>query len=342
MAGEKSSAAATLKRSRDKANRLAQKGGRKRLKKTLEQAQFDLNKRITQAAGLSGAGKEPFSLTRMRTTLIQIEAVIVDLNKGMKGVVVDQAGKAAQMAASEQLEYMAKAERRFKGINASLPLDKVALTDKAVSRTNASVLRRISGDPANPARPGVLARYGTNVMGKFEEQMRIGMLTNKSWAEMRADMIGQSPFLQQAPASWAERLLRTETMAAQNRSGWETTRQAQEELGDMVKILSATFDDRTGWDSYLVHGQIRKPDEAFEGPFGTYQHPPNRPNDREVVVPHRVSWPLPASLDPRSESEAEIAYFSRIKNPGARGGVPPSFGRSWEMSTVDRELFGKA
>jgi hypothetical protein len=122
------------------------------------------------------------------------------------------------------------------------------------------------------------------------------------------------------------------TMGAYNRAGWESIRSADDDLGDMVKILCASFDDRTGWDSYQVHGQIRLPDEAFEWAGGIFQHPPNRPNDREVVVPHRKSWAIPPELAWRGDGEV-MAAWRRDRRKGAPPGRP-------EMTTVPLSEFG--
>jgi len=119
-----------------------------------------------------------------------------------------------------------------------------------------------------------------------------------------------------------------------NRAGWESIREADEQLGDMLKILSATFDDRTGADSYAVHGQIRRPEESFQSWFGLYQHPPNRPNDREVVVPHRMSWPIPPYLAWRSDAQV----LARWHYDGRKGSPPPRP----LMTTVPLEKIGIA
>lgn len=123
------------------------------------------------------------------------------------------------------------------------------------------------------------------------------------------------------------------TMGAYNRAGWETIRAADDELGDMCKILSAVFDDRTGWDSYQAHGQIRLPDEAFAWAGGLYQAPPNRPNDREVVVPHRISWPIPDDLAWRGDGEVAAAW-KRDRRKGSPPGRPL-------MTTIPLARFGK-
>ncbi len=125
------------------------------------------------------------------------------------------------------------------------------------------------------------------------------------------------------------------TAAAYNRSGWEGAREAHDQLGDVCKILSATFDDRTGWDSYQVHGQIRRIDEPFVSAFGRYMHPPNRPNDREVVVPHRLSWSIPKYLVWKTDADV----LERWRYEGRKGPPPP---RPQPMTTIPLQRFGRA
>jgi len=122
-------------------------------------------------------------------------------------------------------------------------------------------------------------------------------------------------------------------MGAYNRAGWEAIREADAQLGDMVKIVSETFDSRTGADSFAVHGQIRRPEEAFEWWDGLYHHPPNRPNDRATVVPHRVSWPIPPALAWRSQGEITARWHME-----GRRGSPPDRPK---MTTIPLGQFGQ-
>jgi len=128
------------------------------------------------------------------------------------------------------------------------------------------------------------------------------------------------------------------TMGVYNRASLDASRELDDQLGDVVKILCATFDGRTAWDSYLVHGQIRRVDEPFEcpeynGSVHRYMHPPNRPNDREVVVTHRVAWPIPPELRPRPRSEAA----SRWADAGYSRAMPATP----RQTTVPLERFGR-
>jgi hypothetical protein len=320
-----------LKKNRDRAAELARKAGAGPTRKLLEKAAADLAKRIKAASALRGGGEEPFTLAQMRATLKQVEEVLRPLAGGLRGMIASEARVAAEAAASGSLDYLRSAEARYSGVNQPLALREAGMLDESVVGADASVLRRLSGD--GEKGPGIMARYGTNVVADFEEALRLRFVARKPWAEVRDELVTKSPFLQGKPAFWAERIVRTEVMGANNRASWEVMRRADQELGDVVKILSCTFDDRTGADSIAIHGQIRRPEEPFDSWFGSFAHPPDRPNDRAVVVPHRISWPLPAVLEPRPMSDV----LARWRLEGRKGSPPPRP----PDTTVDRALFGR-
>lgn len=318
----------------------AQDVGVKRTRRLLEAAAEDLEKRL---AAMRPGTEQTFTAERARATLAQVRQVLLDLKPGMKKLLVDGAESASDRATQDTIDYLTAADEEFRGIGVQpLALDEALMFESAARGSNASILRRIasSGTSAPGAeaaehvgKMGVLDRYGLGVIGHFEEVFRVGVVARKSFQEMQDAITAKSPFLQGAPASWAERIVRTELMGAYGRASWESAREADEQLGDMVKILSATFDDRTAADSYAVHGQIRRVEEAFATWYGLMQHPPARPNDREIVVPHRVSWPIPKYLAWRSDGEIK----ARWKAEGRKGSPP---GRPL-MTTVDLSLFGK-
>lgn len=328
-----------LAKNRRDALSIAEKVGNERVREQLRQAELDLMMRLQSRI----PGDQTFTAEQLRTTLLQVRHVLQQLTPGLRTAVVDTGLEAADSAAGGVLEYLQRADKQYRGIGVQpLAIDEAAMLDSARSGARASLLRRLasSGETVvgadevpHMAKLGILDRYGMNVIGHFENEMRVGLLARKPWDEMKAALISKSSFLQQAPASWAERIVRTEVMGAYNRAGWEANREADEQLGDMVKILSATFDNRTAADSYAVHGQIRRPDEAFDTWFGAMQHPPSRPNDREVVVPHRVSWPIPKYLVPRGRGEV----VARWRKEGRKGAPPPTP----EDTTVPRGQFGQ-
>lgn len=324
-----------LAKNRSESLAFVQAAGARRTRELLEATQADLQQRLAKAEGLRGPGRDSFTAVQVRATLKQVRAVLAELKGGLKDAIVDHGQRAAEMGAEHTAEYLVAADRAFRGVGQQpLALKQARMLEAGREGAKASILARLAADPEHPGHPGVLERYGVETIGYFERELQRGILGKKSWAQMRADITAKSPFLQQAPAHWAQRIVRTECMNAMNRSQWEATREAHEQLGDMVKILSATFDDRTAADSYAVHGQIRRPEEAFETWYGLMQHPPARPNDREIVVPHRVSWAIPPYLAWRDEGEVAARWVA----DGNKRKMPPRP----QMTTVPIGEFGKA
>lgn len=326
---ERPSPAQILQANRERAQRMRKEVGTKRTEALLQSAIADLTKRLGDK---KPSADEPFTLVRMQSTLAQLRDVVRTLKLGMGKTLLDAAAIAAETEAQELLRYMEAAEKKYTGIGQPLALNEARITERAVAATESSVLQRIASNADHPGQPGVLDRYGNAVIANIEDELRLRLVTQKPWAEVREAIIGRSGFLQQAPLHWAERIVRTETMAMHGRAALETIAEAQAELPDMVKILSATFDTRTAADSYANHGQIRRPKEAFDTWFGSMMAPPNRPNDREVVVPHRIAWPIPKALEWKSDGDVRARWASE-----GRKGAPPPRPR---MTTVDLDLFG--
>lgn len=324
-----------LKGNRDDAVKLAQSVGVEKAKLLLEQAEKDLANRLQRTEGLAGLGNASFTEDQLRLTLKTIRDGLVDLKGGMKSLIMDQGQNATEQAASNVFDYMGEAGSAFGDSGGITNIRTAMVLDNARRGVNSSILRRLAAETGPDGKPGrgILDRYGNAVIGQFEEKLQVGLLARTPWREVRNMLISSSPFLQEAPGYWAERIVRTETIGAYNRANWEVMRGVDEDLGDMCKILCATFDNRTGADSYAVHGQIRKTDEAFETWQGFVQHPPARPNDREVIVPHRIAWPIPPYLTWKNDGE----IVARWRALGNKRPVPPRP----LMTTIELEKFGK-
>lgn len=316
-----------LQRDKENAARYAERAGKTRARRLLERAQLELNQRLARAEGLKGPGPDSFTAAQMRAALAQVRAVLAPLQHGLLQSAQEIGKESAEQGAGDAVDYIQRAEQEYRGSARPIPFDTASMVDEAVRGSDASVLRRLAGDPAHPAQPGVLQRYGTGTIGLFEQAMQQRLIQGKSWDEARQDLVDASPFLQGKPAFWSERILRTESMFQHNAAGQQTLEQVHDAVGGMLKVLCATFDARTGSDSIAVHGQVRRVSEAFQSWFGPYMHPPNRPNDREVVVPHNVAWALPDSLKPRSDGDVA----ARWQLEGRTGSPPPRP----LMSTVD-------
>jgi hypothetical protein len=347
-------ARAVLAKNRADVLRISSEKGLKSTRAMLAESQRDLEKRIREAVG-RGLGDDTFTHAQLRATLEQVKQVQRDLNKKLAHQILSDGMSAAEQAATNTAEYLHEADKAFRGIGVQpLALNEARMIDAAVQGTQSSILSRLasSGEPASrvgrlgelvepvPAKEGILARYGLNTISVFEKTLQRGLIARKSFSEMRDEITVRSPFLQGAPRSWAERIVRTELAGAFNRGAFEAMREADDELGDVVKILIAIFDNRTAADSYAVHGQIRRPTEAFETWTGLVQHPPARPNDREAMVTHRIAWELPAEMHPKSPGEVAARWAAEhppSKNGHKAKAMPPIPLRS----TVPIEQFGK-
>lgn len=299
---------------------IANRAGTKQMRAVLEEAEADLIRRLARIRPGAEGG---FEETQMRATLAQIRQTLAEVTEGIRDSVMTGARRATELAVEDTAEYLRAADRQFRGVGVQpLALDEGAMLSRAVKGTNSTLLRRLGSSEEKKdrkARVGILERYGLNTVERFEDKLRMGMITRKPWDEMRSDLIAESPFLQGQPGHWAERIVRTEVMGAHGKASLESFQQVAEEFDDMCKILAATFDVKTASDSYAVHGQVRRTDEPFESWFGEYDHPPNRPNDREVVVPHRTGWAWPKYLTPKSNA----AVAARWKQEGRKGSPPP-------------------
>ena len=263
--------------------------------------------------------EDTFTMVAYRTILAQIKDVSRSLIDDMNGTLSDDAAAMAERAADDILDELEDAEESFSGLGdfAGLGIDEAMVFDRASNGANSSLLHRLEDD--DDVGPGILSRYSDNTIEDFEQTLQAGLLSGASMDDIIDDLTDNSPFLQGNPRFWAERIARTESMNAYNTAGWESMRAVEDQTDeDMLKILCATFDDRTAADSHQVHGQVRRMDEPFEvidykGNSHFYMNPPGRPNDREVTVAWNPSWgAIPDELLPLSDDEVDAAFEEEI------------------------------
>jgi hypothetical protein len=213
----------------------------------------------------------------------------------------------AKVSQGRQADLLHALDARYSGSVRPLRFDTLAwLEEQTVSQIR---LRQF---------PRSFARYGAAATAEIEDALAKLALTGQPWTQARAKVwravkgtVGEKQWM-------VDRILRTETAAIYN--GTALAAMIEEDTPDepMMKRLVSTFDSVTGRDSVAVHGQIRKVREPFQDPRGRlYQAPPNRPHDREIVIPHRASWgERPVALDePRGEVAEETASPEPLPAP---------------------------
>lgn len=225
-------------------------------------------------ARLRGMAPGRYSTTETRTVLAQIKATI-DLLGTKFGVDVGGQVKSIYTAGAQAGRDALQAQMKAWDAEGLLP-------EGLGAKANVGVASDLL-DPGLLELHEVSVRaYGSDAITKMRGELARGSLAGETlpqtWERM-AKAVDIPPWK-------AERIVRTEHSYALHR---RQLLDMPEMFGDRVdewrKELVATLDARTGADSVFVNHQTRKIDEPFEDNIGhVYQHPPNRPNDREVVV----------------------------------------------------------
>lgn len=243
-----------------------------------------------------------FGHQQLTGLLAQIKLGLARVQGAMGAAVEDSATQVGVHAARTLLTDAAKLEKHFTGAVISLPLLEIGRLNGLVADQIPSLMR---------AHNVSMARFGTQLVGRFEGEIGAAMALGESPGKMidRLQTVGEMEWWR------AERVVRTELNFAAGRSARAAADEQAEELdGDMwsrwtehVTDQGTPLDDRVGVDSEAMHGQVAPPGEAFTQPPAnrqgdlvsdslvgrTWTCPPNRPNDRAVLVPWRAHWGVP-------------------------------------------------
>jgi hypothetical protein len=158
------------------------------------------------------------------------------------------------------------------------------------------------------ARIQSVADVGAQIAGRVTEQLAlipIGEVTVSEMINNVLDMVDSQWWM-------IERIARTETSRAYNLVQDTGIREMADELPGLCKrwveyvddLTGEPYDEKVGDDSIALHGQIAEPDGMFYMPEDdpapmemvgmSWEHPPNRPNDRAVIQPWMKEWKIPA------------------------------------------------
>lgn len=272
----------------------------------LERAERDLGRRLRELRR-TGLGQR-FSGGQAELVRAQVRIATSEVVERVHGQQRASARRAAVRGVRETEKLARGLERRFTGIAQPLRLTEAARLIPIVDQATGARARYIATS---------LDRYGATMIGELEQIIRGGLISGATTDDMIAALTGHggprgtvSMAARVTPAGvirlvesdipeglfvrhryWAERLIRTEVMAAYNGAKLESLRAARQDFPDMQKKILAVLDNRTAEDSIYVHGQIRDLEENFvDGAGREYLYPPARPNDRETVVPWRRAW----------------------------------------------------
>jgi hypothetical protein len=241
-------------------------------------------------SGRSQAPLSPAEVRAVAKVITDANARIVSLvTTALNGTITATRGTAVE----EMRAFIARHERGEVG----------ALSSRAAAN---AVSQARAGEAWGNAR-SILRQWAVDVNTQVNEAVRLAVQRGARPSEIGE--VAQATI----DASWwrVERLVRTETAYAFNAVADATVAKLATQYPDVRKRWTERVDDRTGKpldnrvavDSLVLHGQLAKPGGLFTMPAvplappkmvgRAWAFPPNRPNDRAVVLPWRPGWGIP-------------------------------------------------
>lgn len=251
---------------------------------------------------LRKAGAGTFTHTQLRGSLAQIKLGLAGILRQMAGKVGEAAYEIGLHSARATLLDVAKLEKHYTGVLIPIPVLEAGRLHGIVVGETSSLMK---------VHETSMARYGVHLIGRMEGELGAAIASGDSHAEAidRIQKVGDMEWWR------AERIVRTELAYASSASQRAALHEQAGELeGDLwtrwnehVSDTGAPLDDRVGVDSIAMHGQVAPPGGSFTQPPSTptgeqvgeslvgetWEHPPNRPNDRSVLMPWRAHWGIP-------------------------------------------------
>ena len=292
----------------------------------LKAAQRELRSRLARVAP-----GDSFTAVQASAFRAQIAAVINQLSREL-GISVT---RLMQGASNESVSVLAAQingmQRRLAAAGmavsdlTTIPLTEVTRLTGTLGR-DTSLLQEFYGRGNASARS-----YGQALIIDFEKDVGVGLATGMTTDQIADRLVRTNGTFRNA---WwrAERIARTESSWAFNRSHREAAERLDEDFDDTLlrwtefvdDASGAPLDNRVAEDSIALHGQLRLPGDPFYDEVnGVYvNEPPNRPNDRATLLTWRASWGEPpggiAGLDPDSLT----AWDAALANAKKAGAVP--------------------
>lgn len=256
-----------------------------RLKRLYAESRAELADRL-RSMEKAGRG-QVFGAHHLRIMLIQAHEAIAQLEDRM-GDQLEDTGRLVAAAAPHQLVKAVKdLEHHFTGHTPVVQAESAAVFQRLHRDTEPSLLDRFRKSKR---------LYGAPVVAAIRDQLSKSLLQGQSVDEA-VDRVAGTSGVFEAQRWRAERIVRTELAFASNFVAHKGMQVLAQTGGPTHKKLIETWDDRTGDDSKILDGQIRRTDEPFvyKPPAGKkgyppFMMPPGRPNDRAVVIPWSLDW----------------------------------------------------
>jgi hypothetical protein len=226
-----------------------------------------------------------FTAQRMRSTLVQIDAALKAMGADMMDGMSSAGQSAAELGVGHLIDEIAKWDEHFLGAVTPLDIDIV----KSATDTNKLLVNNYQSS---------MSSYSSSIRGKLAQGISDGVIAQRSTGEILQD-IGKTMLGEQ----WRlERIVRTEVMGIYSRGKLNAMSDAQDDVPGLMKTLYNPMDNRTAADSKYVEREVEAGDTnlivpvdeyfkyKWKGAWREYMAPPDRPNDRSILIPYRKAW----------------------------------------------------
>lgn len=260
-----------------------------RMKKLYADARGELEAKLRR---LTRAGRgDTFSAQHLRMVLTQVSDTVATF-QGELVHHMDATGRmAGNLAPKHLVSMVGKMEERFGEMTPVVQAAQAAVVRGAypsVARTLLDKYRESAGF------------YGPETMRAIRTGLSHSIIQEETVDEAVGRVV-ETDGLFDSQRYRAERIVRTEMSYSYHVTNQRGLEQLAPAVPKMMKRLVATHDDRIGEDSVELDGQTVPVDQPFvwvvkdargepTGKVVRYMAPPNRPNDRETVIPWLESW----------------------------------------------------
>lgn len=260
-----------------------------RLHKLYADSRLELEDKLARLARVGRA--RTFEAQHLRMVLVQV----ADAARHMEAQLVDHMRDTGRMAGilapRHVVNMVGKLEERYGRMTPVVQAAQAAVVRGVYPHVAPTLLDRYRESAK---------RYGPPAMSAIREGLARSIVQEESVEEAIGRVSGATGLY--GAQEWrAARIVRTEMSWSYGISNQRSMEELAPAVPKMQKRLVATIDGNTGDDSKELNGQTVPVDQPFlwqpkdahgnpKGPVIRYMQPPNRPNDRECVIPWLPAW----------------------------------------------------
>jgi hypothetical protein len=217
----------------------------------------------------------------LRGVLAQVNGAVEAMTKHLAGETIDSSYKAALSANEDLLSETRVFDEQFLGYVTPINLNAALLADDTAN----FLVDRYQTN---------LAAYGNDLMTQISNGLFSASIGEKSSEEV----VGSISQFFTAEEWKLRRIVRTELHNVYNLAKIQGMKTIDDQIpgSRLMKTLMHPLDDRTGKDSMyaarlnLVAGITEPFEYMWLGKLRQFLCPPDRPNDRAILVPYRPEW----------------------------------------------------